>query len=93
MLGRVARGLSADVDARDLRAVLATNVRVLAESRGMTLNALADFAGVSRSQLFNVLACASSPSLDWIARLALALEVEPWELLVPGDWSRLGARL
>jgi len=66
----------------DLRAVVAQNIRVVAEARGLGLNALADFAGVSRSQLFNVLNGKSSASLDWLSRLAEALGVEPWELLV-----------
>jgi transcriptional regulator with XRE-family HTH domain len=66
-----------------LRDVVARNIRALAKQRGMALNAVADVSGVSRSQLFNVLNAESSPSLDWMARVARALEVEPWRLLVP----------
>ena len=73
------------VDTPDVRAIVASNIRALAKARGMALNMLADVSGVSRSQLFNVLSCASSASLDWMARVASALEVEPWELLVPDD--------
>jgi DNA-binding phage protein len=47
------------------------------------LNSLADFAGVSRAQMYNVLAGNSSPSLDWIAKVAAVLERDAWELLVP----------
>jgi len=71
------------VDPDDLRAVIAQNIRVIAERKKMVLEKLADFAGVSRAQLFNVLACTSSPSSDWLARVAEPLEVEAWELLVP----------
>lgn len=65
----------------EIRNAVARNIRSLADRRGIALNALADFAGVSRSQLFNVLAGASSPSIDWITRVATALGVEPWQLL------------
>lgn len=49
----------------------------------MTLTALADFGGVSRAQMFNILRCSSSATLDWIAKVASALDVEPWQLLAP----------
>ena len=66
-----------------LRAVLARNIRQQAKRRATTLNALADFAGVSRSQLYDVLAKRKAPSIDWLARIANALRVEAWQLLVP----------
>jgi predicted transcriptional regulator len=70
------------VDGDELRAVFAKNVRNAAETRGLSLNSLADFAGVSRAQMYNVLAGNSSPSLDWMAKVAKVLELEPWQLLV-----------
>ena len=70
------------METAELRATVAHNIRVVAEERGIALNTLADFAGVSRSQLFNVLGESSSASLDWLARVAKALEVDPWELLM-----------
>lgn len=72
----------------DLRSVFARNVRASAEARGVSLNSLADFAGVSRAQMYNVLAGNSSPSLDWIAKVATVLERDAWELLVPADERR-----
>lgn len=66
-----------------LRALVARNIRQQAKRRTVTLNALADFAGVSRSQLYDVLAKRKAPSLDWIAKIAKALAVEPWKLLQP----------
>jgi len=69
------------VDPSALRALVAKNVRAVAKRRGVALTALADFAAVSRSQLFAVLASETSPTLDWIAKVATALDVEPWQLL------------
>jgi DNA-binding phage protein len=71
------------VEPRELRALVARNVRTTAKRKRVALTALADFAGVSRSQVFAVLNSATSPTLDWIAKVATALEVEPWQLLAP----------
>lgn len=64
-----------------LRRVLARNIRQVAKRRGRSINALADFAGVSRSQLYDVLAQRKAASIDWIARIATALDVDPSRLL------------
>jgi DNA-binding phage protein len=71
------------VEPRALRLLLAKNLRATARRRKMTLTALADFGGVSRAQMFNILRCSSSATLDWIAKVASALDVEPWQLLAP----------
>ncbi len=72
-----------------LRKILATNVRRELRQKGITTNALADFADVSRSQLYDVLAGRKGATLDWLAKIARVLKVEPWELLAPGaDRSR-----
>ena len=63
------------------RKALAANIRRISKRRRVSLNALADLSDVSRSQLFAVLAGTSSPSLDWLARVADGLGVEPFELL------------
>lgn len=68
---------------RELRAVLALNVRRCAEERGLTLTALAGFADVSRAHLQDMLARKKSVRLDWLEKLARGLEIEPWKLLVP----------
>ncbi len=68
---------------RELRERLRDNIRRLAARRGWSMQMVADRAGVSRSQLFNVLGCRASPRLDWVARVALVLEVEVAELLAP----------
>ena len=66
-----------------IRAILARNVRAYARKKGIALNSLADFAGVSRSQLFDVLAKRKAASVDWLAKVAKALDVEPHDLLNP----------
>lgn len=71
------------MEASALRSLLAKNVRAAAKRKGVALTVLADFAAVSRSQLFAVLALETSPTLDWIAKVATALDVEPWQLLAP----------
>lgn len=66
-----------------MRALLAENLRAAAERKGYTLTQLADFATVSRAQLFNVLKCETSPTVEWLTKVAAALEAEPWQLLAP----------
>ncbi len=65
----------------ELRRVVAVNIRAAANERGVGLNALADFAGVGRTQLYDVLAGRKSATTDWLALLAAALEVRPCSLL------------
>ena len=57
--------------------MLAHNIRVAASERGLALNQLADFAEVSRSQLYDVLNCKKRATIDWIAKIAKPLKVEP----------------
>jgi len=73
----------ARVEPAALRVLLAKNIRATARGRKVSLTALADFGGVSRAQMFNILRCSSSATLDWIAKVAAALDVEPWQLLAP----------
>jgi DNA-binding phage protein len=76
------------VEPAALRALVAKNVRAAARRKGVALTALADFAAVSRSQLFAVLARETSPTIDWLAKVATALDVEPWQLLMPRPTKR-----
>lgn len=64
-----------------INAILSTNIRKQVKRNQISLNRLADEAGISRSQLFNVLAEGTSPSIDWLDRLATALDTEVWKLL------------
>jgi transcriptional regulator with XRE-family HTH domain len=76
------------VEPKALRAVIAENIRGAARRKRVTINALADFAAVSRAQMFNVLGGTSSPTIDWLAKVAAALEVEPWQLLSPRSFKK-----
>ena len=66
-----------------LRKVVAANIRRKAREREIPINLVADFAGVSRSYLYDVLAGRKAATTDWLARVATAVEAEPWELLRP----------
>ncbi len=66
---------------RGIRATLAHNLRRTAEKQGLGVNKLADFAGVSRSQLYDVLGSKKGASVDWIDKIAEVLKMEPWQLL------------
>jgi transcriptional regulator with XRE-family HTH domain len=80
------------VDAPELRVLLAANIRAAAKEKGVALNSLADFAGVSRAQLYSVLAGETSPTVDWLAKVAKPLGHEAWELLVTGRGRPAGKR-
>lgn len=60
---------------------LAEAIRRLVRRRKLSLNKLADFAGISRSHLARILKCESSPSLAVVAKIAEALDVDVAELL------------
>ncbi len=66
-----------------MRVVVGRNIRALAREKDLTLERLADFADVGKSSLFAVLRGKQSPTTDWLARVAAALDVEPNQLLVP----------
>ena len=65
----------------DLREVFATNLRRWRNARGLSQDDLAYEAGVSRSYLSQLEKGSFYASLKVIGRLAVALEVEPAELL------------
>lgn len=64
-----------------LRAAVAANIRRLAEARGLTVPMLADLAGISRGAFYRVLNAEASATTDTLAKVAGALDVEPWTLL------------
>jgi transcriptional regulator with XRE-family HTH domain len=76
------------VDPAALRTIVAGNIRAAARRKRLTINSLADFSAVSRAQMFNVLAGSSSATTDWLAKIATALDVEPWQLLAPEQFKR-----
>lgn len=54
--------------------------------------ALADFADVSVAHLYDVIAARKAASVDFVERVAEALQIEPWRLLVPNDSERTPQR-
>jgi predicted transcriptional regulator len=64
--------------------VLADNLAKAIEKLGVSRNAIADKAGVSRSQLYDVLAARKAASVDWLEKVAHTLKVETYTLLRPG---------
>lgn len=67
----------------DAHAILISRIQELAEKRGFSINRLADAAGISRGYLSSVLRQKFSPSVKTLEKIALALEVPPFELLRP----------
>ena len=62
---------------------IAARIREHARRRKISLNKLADFAGISRSQLGRVLRCEQAPTTVTLAKLAAALNVNTRDLLPP----------
>lgn len=68
-----------------LRRLVAEKIRLLAQRRAMSLNQLADFAGIERSAFYKALGGQQAMTTDRIAKIAEALEVEPHDLLRAAD--------
>lgn len=62
---------------------IATNIRRLADRDrgGLGINKLADFSGVSRSQMYDVIGCKKSPTTDWLDPVAEVLGVHVADLM------------
>lgn len=65
----------------DLHRQLATKIRALARERRLSANRLADFSGVARGAMSNVLTCKKSPTLRTLSKIAGALGVKVKDLL------------
>jgi transcriptional regulator with XRE-family HTH domain len=72
----------------DLRDILATNLRRLRHEKGLAQDDLAYEAKVSRSYLSQLEKGAFYASLKILEKLAKALGVEPYELIVPPPRKR-----
>lgn len=72
----------------DLREVFATNLRRLRNAQGLSQDALAYEAGISRSYLSQLEKGVFYASLRIVDQLATALNVEPSELLRPNKRRR-----
>lgn len=60
----------------------AANVQRLMLERGLSVNKLADFSGIGRGRLSDILAGKGSPTLRTVGRVADALGVTAAELVV-----------
>ena len=80
--------IEASVDELHRRVI--EHIRELAEQRGIAISHLPDRAGVARSHFWDVLAGRKSPTLSWLERIAVALEVDVVELLLPPGKRREG---
>lgn len=69
------------VTSEQLRLRLAVRIRELARRKGMGLGQLADAAGISRRSMWDYLSGKTSPTLESLAKLAQALEVDPQALI------------
>ncbi|NBU89036.1 MAG: XRE family transcriptional regulator [Betaproteobacteria bacterium] len=65
------------------RVVLSENIRALRTLKGWSQEALALEAGLHRTFIAHVERCARNIALDNIEKLALALDVDTYELLHP----------
>lgn len=71
------------MDPAELRARLAANVNRIRRRRGMSLRQLAELAGLGHATVVLVAGARSSCTMDTLAKLADALDVEPETLLGP----------
>jgi transcriptional regulator with XRE-family HTH domain len=70
------------VRAEELNQRVAKRIRTIARERRIPVTHLPDRAAVGRSHFWEVMAGRSSPTLEWLARVAAALDVDPGELVV-----------
>lgn len=68
---------------RSAREILATNMVARRRAMGLSQEALAFEAGLHRTFIAHLERQARNVSLDNLERVALALKVEPFELLLP----------
>lgn len=70
-----------DESREEIRARLAARLREACEARKVSVAQLAVLSGISRNHLFGILGGRKSPTVDYLARIARALELEPGTLL------------
>ena len=67
---------------RDYRGVLGNNIRFHRRKKSMSQEAVALAAGLPPQHLGDIERAGENPTLDTICRIAGALGIEPWRLLV-----------
>jgi len=71
------------VEVDEVRLRVSMRLRELIQRRGITMQGLAERAGTSRTYIHAVLNGKKAPTIDWLARMATALEVDVHVLLKP----------
>lgn len=67
----------------DIRSVFADNLRKCRKAAGLSQEELAHMADIERSYVSQLERRLNSPTIDMLAKLAGAIGVEPYELLLP----------
>jgi len=68
----------------DVEDLVVVRIRHLADKKGLSMNFLADFSGISRGYLSRIMNRKASPTVRTLKKIAEGLEVEVVELFVPG---------
>ena len=71
-----------------VREILATNLRRMRAEQGLTQDALAHLSDIDRTYISGVERGLRNLSIDNLERLARALRLQPWQLLMPSDGDR-----
>lgn len=82
MTKRVAKPKQSDFE-KSLRGTLAYNIRLLRYKNGLSQEELAFRCELDRTYISAVERCIWNVALSNIEKIAIALNVEPWRLLVP----------
>lgn len=72
----------------DLKDVLATNLRLLRQEKGITQEDLADRTGLSSRYVGSIERARVSASITIVGKLAAALEIDPCVLISPPQRNR-----
>ena len=72
----------------ELKDLLATNLRLLRQDSGMTQEDLADRTGLSSRYVGSIERARVSASVTVLGKLASALGVEPYKLIMPREPAR-----
>lgn len=69
----------------ELKDAVARNILVVASHRRLSLNKVADFAVVNPSAFYRALGGREAMSVDWLAKIAEALSIPCWVLLLDDE--------
>jgi transcriptional regulator with XRE-family HTH domain len=67
----------------EIREILAANLKRERKVQGLSQEALADKIGINRTYLSRMERRVNAVSIDMLARLAQAVDKQPYELLIP----------